>query len=330
MPLGVAVLDADSRLRYWNPHAAALIGAPPMLAPAAPALRPLLAAGGRFTAQQAEQLSMFCHERIAAGDAGQSESWLRLATDRGRRLLVQLTGLGADSWLLTMDDRMPVLAGQGASDASLDALTGLSNRRQFNSALDGTIGAAGPAGRFALVMIDLDRFELVNETLGHPAGDALLVLAAQRLRREVREDDLLARLGGDEFIILAHGADGAEALAGRAVDVLSRPFLVEGHVVAVSASAGVVRFPEHGPGSADLMRCAELALRDAKSAGGRGWRGFLPAMAAEATIAEGVGKAERAAMLEAGGCADIRGSLVGPPAAAIDGLLAECAPAVKA
>jgi diguanylate cyclase (GGDEF)-like protein len=282
MPLGVAVLDADSQLRYWNPHAAALFGVPPMLAEEAPRLADLLAAGGRLTSRQAERLGAFCDERIAAGEGAEAESWLRLASDRGRRLVVQLLCMGAASWLMLIDDRTPVLAGQGASDAALDALTGLGNRRQFMTALDSTLGAAGPDDRFALLAAGLDRFKTVNQALGHHAGDALLALAAQRLRREVREDDLLARLGGDEFVILAHGAASAGALAARVVDVLSRPFLVEGNVVTVSASVGVALFPQHGPSAADLMRHADLALCDAKSGGGRNWRIFLPGMAIEA------------------------------------------------
>jgi diguanylate cyclase (GGDEF)-like protein len=133
-----------------------------------------------------------------------------------------------------------------------------------------------------LLMIDLDRFKPVNDTLGHPIGDALLCLVAQRLRRETREEDLLVRLGGDEFLILLASGDRAEALAARVVDILSRPFLVEGQIANIGASVGIARFPEHGPSTDDLMRHADLALYDAKSAGGRAWRVFDPILATKA------------------------------------------------
>jgi predicted signal transduction protein with EAL and GGDEF domain len=113
-------------------------------------------------------------------------------------------------------------------------------------------------------------------------GDALLCLVAQRLRRETREEDLLVRLGGDEFVILLANGDRAEVLAKRVVDLLSRPFLVEGQIANISASVGVARFPEHGPSADDLMRHADLALYGAKSAGGHTWRAFEPNLAAEA------------------------------------------------
>jgi diguanylate cyclase (GGDEF)-like protein len=134
-----------------------------------------------------------------------------------------------------------------------------------------------------VLLIDLDRFRSINETLGRPVGDALLCLVAQRLRRVVRDDDLLVRLGGDEFVILIGHGDRAEPLATRVVNVLSRPFLVEGHTANCGASIGIAHCGEQGNSGGDLMRRAELALYDAKSAGGGTWRSFDPAIA---TLAE--------------------------------------------
>ena len=105
---------------------------------------------------------------------------------------------------------------------------------------------------------------------------------AQRLRQETRDHDLLARLGGDEFAILIHNGARADTLAARLADVLSRPFLVAGHIANIGASLGIVRFPVHGATPDDLMRHADLALYEAKSAGRRTWRVFEPAMAAQA------------------------------------------------
>ena len=142
--------------------------------------------------------------------------------------------------------------------------------------------SAVPATAYTVVLIDLDRFKPVNDTFGRPVGDALLCLVAQRLRREIREEDLLARLGGDEFVILLTHGEAAASLAARVVDILSRPFTVEGNIANISASVGVARFPEHGPSADSVMRHAELALYDAKAAGGRTWRVFEPDMAAVA------------------------------------------------
>ena len=106
----------------------------------------------------------------------------------------------------------------------------------------------GPAeARHALLMIDLDRFKPINDTLGHAVGDALLCLVATRLRHETRSDDMLVRLGGDEFVILIANSERAES-AGHAawLTVLSRPFLVEGHIANIGASVGIAKFPEHG------------------------------------------------------------------------------------
>ena len=110
--------------------------------------------------------------------------------------------------MLVIDDGKMAAGGrqagatQMAEIAWLDPLTGLSNRRHFNRVLRDLVDNAPLRTKHALLMIDLDRFKPINDTLGHSVGDALLCLVAQRLRRETREDDLLVRLGGDEFVIL--------------------------------------------------------------------------------------------------------------------------------
>jgi diguanylate cyclase (GGDEF)-like protein len=164
----------------------------------------------------------------------------------------------------------------------LDALTGLSNRRHFSDALRDAIQEAGPDTRHAVVMIDLDGFKSINETLGHSAGDALLCLVAQRLRRQTRDEDVVARFGGDEFVILLPDGHAAERLAARLVETLSRPFLVEGHVANIGASVGIAHYRDQVSSAEALVSHAELALSDAKRAGRRTWRTFEPAMATDA------------------------------------------------
>ena len=220
---------------------------------------------------------------IEAGDRTEPDGCLRLSLGRGWRIAIEIHGLGADRWMLVFDDGKVTAAGNpsapGMGDAWLDSLTGLSNRRHFNDMLREALDHATAETRQAVMLIDLDGFAPVNETFGHTVGDALLCLVAQRLRREIRDNDLLARLGGDEFALLIPNGDGAETLAARVVAGLAQPFLVEGQRVAISASIGMVRFPDHGTSADDLMRHADLALYQAKSAGGRACRLFDPSMA---------------------------------------------------
>jgi diguanylate cyclase (GGDEF)-like protein len=144
-----------------------------------------------------------------------------------------------------------------------DALTGLPNRtllyRRAERALRGELGA--------MLLIDLDRFKEVNDTLGHDYGDELLVEVAGRLARAVRRGDTLARLGGDEFAVLLDGLPhrGAVAeLAGRLQDALREPFALRGVAIELEASIGVALYPEHGTALGTLLQRADVAMYEAK------------------------------------------------------------------
>jgi diguanylate cyclase (GGDEF)-like protein len=287
LPLGVAVIDADQRLLFWNDQAAMLFGVPPMMAAEAPLLAQILLGIANLIPQQRDGILAFAAAAIAAGDRTEPESCLRISLARGHRIAIQLRGIGSGRWMLLVDDgKLAVAAGRNGQGqggmAWLDALTGLSNRRHFNQVLRDRLDSAAPDAGHTVLMIDLDRFKTINDTLGHPVGDALLSLVARRLRRETREDDLLVRLGGDEFVILIGNNERAEPLATRVTDVLSRPFLVEGHIAGIGASIGIAGAVGQATSADDLMRHAELALYEAKSAGGGTWRTFDPAMAVQA------------------------------------------------
>lgn len=289
LPLGVAVIDAELRLSFWNEQAAALFGVPPLIAAGMPPLGDILAGVRHLTSRQREAIAAFVAARIATRDRAEPESCLRITLRRDHRLAIQLRAIGSGRWMLIIDDgRLGVNAGpNGPADggvAWLDPLTGLNNRRHFNQVLRDLAETASPGTAHTVLTIDLDRFKAINDTLGHPVGDALLCLVAKRLRQETREDDLLARLGGDEFVILIASGERAAPLAERMIEVLSRPFLVEGHVANIGASIGIARFIAGDTSADDLMRYAELALYDAKSVGGGAWRAFDPAMAAQAQV----------------------------------------------
>ncbi len=160
--------------------------------------------------------------------------------------------------------------------AYFDALTSLANRRQFSDNLRKLIALSERRGtRFALLLLDLDQFKQINDTLGHDAGDALLIAVGARLRNAIRAEDNVARLGGDEFAILLSGADDAAAIAavceriasscGPAVDF-------NGISIRSSLSVGVALFPDNGDRQDSLYKSADLALYEAKHSGRNTWR----------------------------------------------------------
>jgi len=168
-----------------------------------------------------------------------------------------------------------------AHAAHHDSLTDLPNRTLFRLRLDEALARARRGIGFALLCLDLDRFKEVNDTLGHPIGDRLLVAAAERLKRQLRETDTLARLGGDEFAILQSfllEPQEAAALARRLIETLSRPFVIDGQHVIVGVSIGIALAPRDGGETESLLSAADMALYRAKSDGRGVWRYFEPAM----------------------------------------------------
>lgn len=153
--------------------------------------------------------------------------------------------------------------------AVTDPLTGLQNRRGFALSGQAMLERARSRGRrAALLYLDLDRFQMVNDTLGHAAGDQVLREAATRLLRALREEDLLARIGGDEFAVLLVGdRETAEALAKELGSVLSHPFAIAGRSFTLSTSIGIAIAPDDGVEIEDLLRKADVAMYQAKRLG---------------------------------------------------------------
>ncbi|WP_395015537.1 diguanylate cyclase domain-containing protein [Dongia sp.] len=153
-----------------------------------------------------------------------------------------------------------------------DALTGLPNRLMLLTRLEHALSRARrDKGLGAVLFLDLDRFKQVNDTLGHPAGDALLIAVANRLRERLRDADTLARLGGDEFVIVLEqlsDRDRAAALAKELIARLSEPFeLPGGHIARIGASVGISLFPADGILPDELIRHADAALYISKQSG---------------------------------------------------------------
>ena len=152
-----------------------------------------------------------------------------------------------------------------------DALTGLGNRALLMKTLDAALQELPTSRGFNVLLLDLDRFKVINDTLGHASGDLLLTTTANRIRAVLGPRDLAARLGGDEFAIVQHVEHGAEPearqLAARLLDTISSGFLLENHEVMVGTSIGIACAPRHGTVASILLQNADLALYRAKAAG---------------------------------------------------------------
>ncbi|MBV4477685.1 bifunctional diguanylate cyclase/phosphodiesterase [Pseudomonas botevensis] len=155
-----------------------------------------------------------------------------------------------------------------------DALTGLPNRNKLARYLDDALLLKEHAPPLSVLMIDLDNFKPINDSLGHPAGDAVLQEVAARLRECTRDQDIVARLGGDEFVVVLHGMDThheIDKFCTRLIGSLHQPVTFEHQPLHIGASVGIALSRRHGFVPAELIRCADIALYQAKSEGKNTW-----------------------------------------------------------
>lgn len=193
---------------------------------------------------------------------------IRLLWNSGRRLAATVVELRASE-------------AQAQHLAFHDILTGLPNRALFNDRLDQALARMRRGRPFAVLALDLDRFKIVNDTLGHGAGDVLIRDFAARLTALVREADTVARLGGDEFAVLICGMErrtDIERLAERILAMVREPFDLAGQTIFASLSVGVALAPEAGYDRGEIMRKADIALNKAKADGRNCARVFTPSM----------------------------------------------------
>ena len=170
--------------------------------------------------------------------------------------------------------------------AYYDALTGLPNRVLLRDRLSKALSTARRQNhKVALLFLDLDRFKIVNDSLGHSVGDLLLQDIAVRLKSVAREQDTIARLGGDEFLIVltnVKDTSGAAVAAERFMDVMTAEFVLQGHSLSISCSLGISIFPEHGADAETLIKNADAAMYSAKEGGRNNFQFFTADMSAEA------------------------------------------------
>jgi diguanylate cyclase (GGDEF)-like protein/PAS domain S-box-containing protein len=168
-----------------------------------------------------------------------------------------------------------------------DSLTGLANRLLFSSALDKSLQrAARESRRCAVLFIDVDRFKLINDTMGHDAGDTVLRTVADRIKSGLRAEDTPARMAGDEFVVLLDPAgtnDDVERVARKLIDAIGQPMELNGKNLAPSVSVGIALYPDDADTAQALVKAADTALYQAKQAGRRTFAFYLPELTLRAT-----------------------------------------------
>ncbi len=211
-----------------------------------------------------------------------------IETAEGRMLRVIERSRPEGGWVATLEDitEWQKAQAQIAHMARHDALTNLPNRTYFREKLENALGRIGRGTQVAVFCLDLDRFKEVNDTLGHPVGDELLLEVAHRLRECIRDEDTVARLGGDEFAIVQAGRAlklaETSALATRLIETIGAPFTIHGHQILIGATLGISIAPDDGADPDQLLKNADLALYRAKGDGRGNYRFFEAGMDARA------------------------------------------------
>ncbi len=269
MAQGAVVIDRRLRVLHCNRAAAEMLGAAADVSTADLTLPHLLHVAARLARDAAAQVLDACSE---VSDPPRSA--VRIALESQSPILVSVSRLSARHSVVLLT-KAEGEAEPNAEAALIDPLTGLGNRRMFQQRAERMLAARRDP---TLLLLDLDRFKAINDSLGHPVGDAVLCMVAHRLKSELRDDDVVTRLGGDEFAVLLPDGTGADKIAARLADLLGRAYFVQGHLAQLGASIGLAAAPADGETADRLMRSADLALYQAKEAGRGTWRRFDPDM----------------------------------------------------
>jgi len=282
---GLAMYDAEQRLVVCNRRYMEMYGlSPEQVRPGTP-LRSIIEhriARGEFPGRTCDELLSSMATRLAGKAATHYTSQL----SDGRQIAVSVQAMPDGGTVTTHHD----ITEQRRSEAKIahmalhDALTGLPNRTLMNERLEEALRRVKRDEMVAIHLIDLDHFKTVNDTLGHPSGDQLLTLVADRLRAAVADTDTVARMGGDEFAIvqttIRHRSDAA-ALANCVIDAIGAAFEIDGQQVMIGTSVGIALGPFDGASPDQLVRNADLALYRAKGDGRGTYRIFEPDMDAQ-------------------------------------------------
>ncbi len=271
---GYLVFGRTQEIRFASDSLRAVLQLPSTAKVVGESLLPLLASVSGPDPQTSASVVQWLARQTAEGSGTELPPFALLTAPGASTVYISLDPVGDGYWVATFRDVTSTLQAESemVAIAARDHLTGIGNRAFFENRCDGMLArlAAREVDSATVLFLDLDRFKLVNDTLGHAIGDALLQLVSERLKKSVREADTVARLGGDEFAILlvsATGREAAAALATRIIDMIQRPYLIDGHVVHVGASIGIAMGPEDGSTREALVRSADLALYHSKATG---------------------------------------------------------------
>jgi diguanylate cyclase (GGDEF)-like protein len=287
MSQALCMVDAERRLIVCNRRYVELFALPPSLAAPRTPMRDILhalATDGHGAGELANTIHEVQEALIRDSLPG---AFVRERSGGGLSVSVSHQPMPDGGWIATYEDitERRLAEAQIAHMAHHDALSGLPNRILFRDRLEQEMRRLEcQGGWLAVLCLDLDNFKNVNDTLGHPAGDLLLQVVAQRLRGCVRDGEMVARLSGDEFAVLQPTSDqplAAQALAERLVRALSAPYDIDGHRVMISASVGAALAPADGHDADDLLKKADVALYRAKADGRSCSRFFAPEMQAQ-------------------------------------------------
>lgn len=284
---GVSMFDAGSQLVFCNQRYIDMYGLSAEFVKPGCALADILkhcVAVGSFSGNPDEFIDKI-HETIAAGKSRDDT----LELGNGRAFAVVTKPLEGGGWLTTHEDvtKRQRADGRIAHMARHDALTNLPNRVLLRERLEYELKRVGRGGSLAVLYLDLDHFKTVNDTLGHPIGDGLLKVVAERLRHCLRDADTVARLGGDEFAIIMTGVEqptDAAALSRRVRESITKPYEIDGHQIVADISIGISIAPSDGTDPDHLLKNADMALYGAKADGRGLYRFFEPEMDARAKV----------------------------------------------
>lgn len=283
MSQGLCMFDAEGKIILFNERYAAMLRRTSMQL-AGRLLVDVLReeqARGQWTGDA----NQFFARLVADAREGRTTTDVLTKFDRSIRVVNQ--PMQGGGWVATFEDITEWLEAQAKIShmARHDALTNLPNRVLFHEQLDQGLRRAGSSDQLAVLCLDLDHFKDINDSLGHPIGDALLKEVGRRLKATVGEHDTVARLGGDEFAVVQIGRSeeaAAGALAGRLVEVISAPYEIDDHQIVIGVSIGISLSPQDGSNPDELLKNADLALYRAKADGRGTYRFFETGMDARA------------------------------------------------